>query len=273
MYFKVYHKRSKQLIATFNERTIVDFCLNNEETVKNYYFSTGGQKDLLEWEVFAVKHSDLFEKKASERDKKEFGQVEEKEEIDTRSKKSRLPFLVILLSTLAAALITFVLYRQNVAKEEASAKIRAQVEAERLALAEQRAQEAPIEKRALTESDKSFTATMPSQKELEEIWKKSGVKEIPDSLDFETIKDHMDALLPDVEKCFNERVKAGDRSLKGTLNMQIRLSGDGVVRDVVLKDEKYIGSLFGDCLIDAIKSKPFKFFRSREQVFSYYWDL
>lgn len=70
MYFRVYHKKSKQPIATFNERTIVDFCINNKESVKNYYFSTGGQKDLMEWEVFAVKHSELFEKKADERDKK-----------------------------------------------------------------------------------------------------------------------------------------------------------------------------------------------------------
>jgi hypothetical protein len=74
MYFRVYHKKSKQPIATFNERTIVDFCINNKESVKNYYFSTGGQKDLMEWEVFAVKHSELFEKKADERDKKEFGE-------------------------------------------------------------------------------------------------------------------------------------------------------------------------------------------------------
>lgn len=53
MYFRVYHKKSKQPIATFNENTIVDFCISNKESVKNYYFSTGGQKDLMEWEVFA----------------------------------------------------------------------------------------------------------------------------------------------------------------------------------------------------------------------------
>ena len=273
MYFKIYHKRSKQLIATFNDRTIVDFCLSNKESRENYYFSTGGQKDLMEWEVFAVKYSDLFEKKAAERDQKEFAQTEEQEDIDIKPKKSRLPFLIILFSVFVASVMTFALYRQKIAQEEKFAAIKEQARMERETLLKQREGKPAIEKREIRESDKKFTAKIPSQEELEKVWKNSKTKDIPKSLDFETIKEHMDSLLPDLEKCFNERVKAGDRSLKGTLNMQIKISGDGVVRDVLLKDEKYIGSLFGDCLITAIKSKPFKIFRSREQIFSYYWDL
>jgi len=270
MYFKVYHKRSKQLITTFNEKTIVDFCLKNKESIGNYYFSTGGQKDLMEWEVFAVKHSDLFDKKAEERDRKEFEQVEEEGDFEVKQKKSRLPFLIILFSTLIAVSITSFLYRQKLAQEKELAEIRAQAALEK---EDQRKREPAIEKRDIIESDTKFTAPIPSQRELEAVWKKSEQTNIPQSLDFELIKEHMDSLLPELEKCFNERVQAGDRALRGTLNMQIRISGDGVVRDVLLKDEKYLGSLFGDCLITAIKDKTFKMFKSREQVFSYYWDL
>jgi hypothetical protein len=272
MYFKVYHKRSKQLLTTFNEHSIVDFCLNNKETIKNYYFSTGGQKDLMEWEVFAVKYSDLFDKKATERDQKEFIQEEDYDDLDVKQKKSRLPFIVLLLSTLAASLIAFGLQKYYEIQKTEQAEVKRIAEMEKKAEMEKRLQEAPLEKRELTEADKKFTAKMPTQKELEEKWKNQSGKLLK-SLDFETIKEHMDSILPEVEECFNQRVNAGDRSLKGTLNMQIRLSGDGVVRDVLLKDEKYIGSLFGDCLIKAIKSKPFKMFQSREQIFSYYWDL
>jgi len=93
------------------------------------------------------------------------------------------------------------------------------------------------------------------------------------SLGFDEIKEHMDSYLPDLKECFVKRSKAGDNTLRGMINMKIRVSGDGVVRDVLFTDEKYQATLFGDCIISAMKSKPFKMFKSREQTFSYYWNL
>ena len=263
MYFRVYHKKSKQPIATFNENTIVDFCISNKESVKNYYFSTGGQKDLMEWEVFAVKYSELFEKKAVERDKQEFGEAKDEGEIKIKNRRSRAPFLIVLAALLAASAIAYHLYQKQLAEFEEMTKKSQQIVQERVPI---------IEKREPAEADTKFTATVPTESELKEIWKSNKEKMEP-SLSFEEIKEHMDSYLPSLKECFVKRFKAGDNALRGMINMKIRISGDGVVRDVVFDDEKYQSTLFGDCVIEAIKSKPFKMFKSREQTFSYYWNL
>jgi hypothetical protein len=39
--------------------------------------------------------------------------------------------------------------------------------------------------------------------------------------------------------------------------MKIRVSGDGVVRDVIFTDEKYQATLFGDCIVICNKIKTF----------------
>jgi hypothetical protein len=267
MYFRVYHKKSKQPIATFNERTIVDFCINNKESVKNYYFSTGGQKDLMEWEVFAVKHSDLFEKKADERDKKEFGQVKDEGEIKVKSAGSRIPFLIVLTALLLASSVAYYLYLEQQKSFEEMTRKSLEAAQEKKAVAVEK-----VEKREVVESDTKFTAAVPSEQELKEIWKSSGEK-MEKSLSFEEIKEHMDSYLPNLKECFVKRSKAGDNALRGMINMKIRVSGDGMVRDVIFTDEKYQATLFGDCIVSAIKSKPFKMFKSREQTFSYYWNL
>jgi hypothetical protein len=267
MYFRVYHKKSKQPIATFNERTIVDFCINNKESVKNYYFSTGGQKDLMEWEVFAVKHSELFEKKADERDKKEFGEVKDEGEIKVKSRGSRIPFMIVLTALLFASGVAYYLYlEQQKEFEEMTRKSLLASQEKKDAIVEK------LEKRAVAESDTKFTAAVPSEKELNETWR-SNKEKMGKSLGFDEIKEHMDSYLPDLKECFVKRSKAGDNTLRGMINMKIRVSGDGVVRDVLFTDEKYQATLFGDCIISAMKSKPFKMFKSREQTFSYYWNL
>ncbi len=267
MYFRVYHKKSKQPIATFNERTIVDFCINNKESVKNYYFSTGGQKDLMEWEVFAVKHSELFEKKADERDKKEFGEVKDEGEIKIKRSSSRVPFLIVIFALLSAAGVGYYMYREQQKEFEEMTKKAAQATLEKKAVIVER-----VEKRAVVESDTKFVSEVPSEKELAEKWK-SDKDNISKSLSFEEIKEHMDSYLPNLKECFVKRSRAGDNSLRGMINMKIRVSGDGVIRDVIFTDEKYQATLFGDCIISAMKSKPFKMFKSREQTFSYYWNL
>lgn len=267
MYFRVYHKKSKQPIATFNENTIVDFCISNKDSVKNYYFSTGGQKDLMEWEVFAVKYSELFEKKAEERDKKEFGETKDEGAIKIKNSGSRTPFLLVLTALMIASVMTYYLYLKNVALDEELAKKAIELSETKPVVPVEK-----IEKRDITDSDKKFVSVVPSEKELKEAWK-SNKEKISASLSFEEIKEQMDLYLPALKECFIARSKAGDNALRGNINMKIRLSGDGVVRDLIFLDEKYKATLFGDCIISAIKSKPFKMFKSREQIFSYYWNL
>lgn len=267
MYFKVYHKKSKQPIATFNERTVVDFCISNKESVGNYYFSTGGQKDLMEYEVFVVKYSELFDKKAIERDKQEFGEVKDEGEINIKSTKNRVPFLLVLTALFVAAGVTYYLYQNKMAEyEEMMEKARITQKSASAEVTEK------LEKRAVRDSDTKFVSDMPSEDELKLKWKETQGK-LNNSLGFDEIKEHMDSHLPDLKKCFAERFKKGDRGLRGSINMKIRVSGDGVVRDIIFTDEKYQTTLFGDCIIEAVKSKPFKMFKSREQSFSYYWNL
>jgi len=265
MYFKIYHKKSKQALATFDEKTIVDFCIKNKESLNNYYFSTGGHKDLMEWEVFTVKHSELFEKKAEERDKKEFGRSDE-EEIKVKKKGTGSAFTVILLALLIATYSTYHLYQKKVEQDielKAAESIKTPVKEKKK----------EIQKRPGNESDTNFTTTMPKESELLKLWDKLKDKNIKTSLDLKDIKEQMDSYLPQLKECYIERAKAGDAELRGTINLKIRVSGDGVVRDIILPDEKYRSTLFGDCIISAVKSKKFKVFKSREQVFSYYWNF
>ncbi len=113
---------------------------------------------------------------------------------------------------------------------------------------------------------------MPDDKTLQATWKKFG-KPIPKSLSPQIIKNLMDDHLSALGSCFDQRVKAGDKELKGEINMKIRVAGDGTVLDVLLTTPKYKSTLFGDCIINAVKSKSFPLFESKEQVFTYYWNL
>ena len=266
MNFKIYHKKSKQPLATFDEKTIVDFCIKNKESLNNYYFSTGGYKDLMEWEVFTVKYSELFEKKAEERDQREFGTSNE-EEIKVKKKGSGSAFTVILLALLIATYSTYYLYQKKIEQDLRLAKA---AETIKTPVKETRKK---IQKRPADESDTNFTATMPKEDKLIKIWDKFKDKKLKNSLDLKDIKEQMDSYLPQLKECYIKRAKAGDTELRGTINLKIRVSGDGVVRDIILPDEKYRSTLFGDCIISAVKSKKFKVFKSREQVFSYYWNF
>ncbi|HRZ79444.1 MAG TPA: hypothetical protein P5044_05520 [bacterium] len=267
MYFKVYHKKSKQPLATFNEKTIVDFCVSNKDSVNNYYFSTGGQKDFMEWEVFAVKHSDLFEKKAEERDKLEFsGKKHDEGAIDARSTASKQAFSIILLALLFATYLTYYLYQKTIEQDREFAQ------AENAVKESVPEKKSALEKREAVYSDTVLGKDAPSKKDLDGVWKKAG-KKLPASLGFKELKEQMDSYLPALKECYITRAKAGDTELRGTINMKIRVTGDGIVRDVLFTDAKYQSSLFGDCIITAVKAKNFPLFKSPEQVFSYYWNL
>jgi len=264
MYFKIYHKKSKQPLATFDEKTIVDFCIKNKDTLNNYYFSTGGHKDLMEWEVFTVKYSELFEKKAEERDKKEFGRADE-EEIKVKKKRSGSAFTVILLALLIATYSTYHLYQKKI---EQNAKLTITQTVKPIIK-----EKTGMEKRVQKESDIKLVGEMPKEKKLVKLWNKYKNKKMKNALDLKDIKEQMDSYLPQLKECYIKRAKAGDTDIRGTINLKIRISGDGIVRDVILPDKKYCSTLFGDCIISAVKSKKFKVFKSREQVFSYYWNF
>ena len=264
MNFKIYHKKSKQPLATFDEKTIVDFCIKNKDTLKNYYFSTSGHKDLMEWEVFTVNYSELFDKKAQERDQKEFGASDEKE-LKVKKQGTGSAFTIILLALLIATYSTYRLYQKKLEQDAKLARIQQTAEPEK--------EKTGMEKRPQIEADVKLTAQMPSEKELLKLWNGLKEKNISNFLNLKDIKEQMDSYLPQLKECYIKRAKAGDTDLRGTINLKIRVSGDGIVRDVILPDEKYRSTLFGDCIISAVKSGKFKIFKSREQVFTYYWNL
>ena|GEM_PF-929870 len=279
MYFKVYHKLSKDPIATFNEHQIVDFCMSNKETIKKYYFSTGGQKDLMEWEVFAVKHADLFVQKAKEREEKE-KKVSESVEI---KEPSKLPFYIIgmVAAVVIAAVISTFIYRA-VTKEDSSRRVH-DMSAQTIEGTDAPADGAKPKdtpkpaatnpmKRDPQPGDDKFIAKAPAENLLQAAWGKSK-KPLPASLGPAELKEEMDKYLPGLQTCFNDRAKAGDKNLRGTVNMKIRVAGDGTVLEVLFPDEKYKATLFTDCLRVTIKGQPFRMFKSKEQVFSYYYEL
>lgn len=265
MNFKIYYKKSRQPIATFDENTIVDFCLKNKDTLKNYYFSSSGNKEMMEWEVFTVRYSELFEKKAIERDKKEFESSNEGE-IKVKKQGTGSAFTIILLALLIATYSTYLLYQKKLEQDARLAQIQSNI-------VEKKVEKKGLEKRAPKDSDTKFTETIPEDDQLIKLWDSFKGKEIKSALDLKDIKDQMDSYLPQLKECYIKRAKAGDTDIRGTINLKIRVSGDGVVRDVLLPDEKYRSTLFGDCIISAVKSKKFKIFKSREQVFTYYWNL
>lgn len=266
MNFKIYHKRSKQPLATFDEKTIVDFCLKNKDTLSNYYFSSDGNKEKMEWEVFTVRYSELFDKKATERNKKEFESSAE-DEIKVKKQGTGSAFTIILLALLIATYSTYRLYQK---KLEQDAKLEAMSKS---LVKPQEEKKTGMEKRTPKESDTKFVGEAPKEKDLIELWDKHKDKNMSNALDLNDIKNQMDSYLPQLKECYIKRAKAGDTDIRGTINLKIRISGDGVVRDVIIPDEKYRSTLFGDCIISAIKSKKFKLFKSREQVFTYYWNF
>ena len=262
MYFKIYHKRSQQLLQTFNEQTIVDFCTKNRENLSTFYFSVGNEKELMEWESFAAKNADLFAKKQEERST--VATPEEYEALITELPKERVKIPWILILSLFIVVAVFAAYHSGIlfSQKNVAQKVAHSVKAPSQGMT----------KRTVRPEDTSFIAKMPTQKELEAVWKKGSSPKIKDLTPL-LIKPVMDKLFPDLKRCFDERVAAGDSDLHGTFNMKIQVSGDGVVRGVLLTNEKYKATLFGDCVISALKDKKFPMFKAKEQVFTYYFSL
>ncbi len=275
VYFKVYYRRSRQPLATYDERQIVDFCMSNKDTIANYLFTIAGSNDFMEWEVFAVKYSHLFVQRAKMREQEDRKRLEAAAQEEAQKEirqRNRLPFYVLagvavlVVLVVAAALI----YQGGGSKEPATTSPGVATPPTTPSPASQPAGPT-IAKRAPVPGDTAFVGKAPDEKTLAAVLKK--IPKLSAVLTPVEIKEEMDKYLPGLQQCFTERAKAGDRGLKGTLNMKIRVAGNGTVLDVVFPDEKYRATLFADCVAAEIKSKKFRPFRSQEQVFSYYFDL
>jgi len=272
-YFKVYHKRSRELVATFNEKQIVDFCISNKESIKKYIFETGGQKDSMEWEVFALKYAPLFVQKAKEREEKE-RQVSDSVAIEEPSK---LPWLLLagvaglMVAIVAGALVYYYMTRDDAVRRVHDLSAPTEETPKPVEPASAAAPILPA-KRDPAPGDTAFTGKAPDDKTLSAAWGKVK-KGLTVSLSLADIKDEMDKYLPALETCFKERAQAGDRNLRGTVNMKIRVAGNGAVLDVLFTDDKYRSTLFSDCIGNAIKGRSFRPFKSKEQIFTYYYEL
>lgn len=262
MYFKIYHKRSKQLLQTFNEQTIINFCTKNRESLSTFYFLVENNKSFLEWEAFATQYDYLFVKKRDEQ--LETSTDEEILEMVTEvsSEKRKIPW-VLLLSLLIVSAVYFSHYYGWLFPEPAQ-KLSIQTPATPRARG--------MEKRKPQPSDSAFVTKMPTTIELKKSWKQGNNPKIKE-MNLPVIKSVMNTMLPNIKECFDTRISADDSGLRGTMNMRVRVSGDGVVRDVLFPDKKYQSTLFGDCVISALKQRKFPSFKANEQVFTYYFSL
>jgi len=278
-YFRVYHRRSKEPLATYDERQIVDFCMSNKDTITNYSFAVMGSKELMEWEAFAVKYSHLFVRRARKREQEERQSIERaamQEEIKEKRKKP-IRFLLAVAAAVSVVLVVAlvfraVFYRAENKQSDSRTVVTVPGQAETLATIPPKPSLPALAKRDPRPSDDTFVGNPPNDQVLAAVWKKSK-KKLGAILTPPEIKEEMDKYLPGLHRCFTERAQAGDRGLKGTINIKIRVAGDGTVLDVLFTDEKYKATFFADCLAEEIKAQKFRPFQSKEQVFSYYFDL
>ena len=262
MYFTVYHKRSKQELQTFDESTIVDFCTKNSESLSTFYFTLAHKKDFMEWEAFATQYDYLFAKKREAQ--LETATDEEILEVvkEISSNKRKKPW-VLLLSLLIVSSVYFsyhygLLFPEPAQKQSIQAPHTPVIQG--------------MKKRENKPSDTAFITKMPTTNELKKSWEQENNPKIKE-MNLPVIKSVMNTMLPDIKKCFDARVSAGDGGLRGTMNMRVRVSGDGIVRDVLFPDKKYQSTLFGDCIISSLKQKKFPAFKAKEQIFTYYFSL
>ncbi|MFO7735759.1 MAG: AgmX/PglI C-terminal domain-containing protein [bacterium] len=273
MYFKIYHKKTRQYLSTYNERAIVDFYLKNKENISNYYFIEGNTDKALDGEDFAYRYSELFDRKAQEREEIEQKKIhstdtdsEDALEVSTKDSSEGISFVLwIFLFVFVFSLAFTVVYLYFFSGEEENK------EAVKEKVEKRERVDYPL-KRESRPDDKNLKKADPSLRKLKKAWKKAD-GDLPESLSSEMIKKKMDSFLPYLQECYENRIKAGDRNLRGTINMKIKVLGDGSVADLIFTSEKYRATLFGDCLRAKILSSTFPMFRGKKQVFSYYFTL
>jgi hypothetical protein len=225
----------------------------------------------MEWEIFAVTHANLFVQRAKEREEKE---QRLSASVDIPEPDKRPLYLMIGVASLVVLIIIGAVVYRYVSKPSSVRVHDLSPQADPAATepaVQKPAVVLPMKRDPRPEDDK-FSGNTPPEKELNALWDRSKKKLSP-ALNPLELKEEMDKYLPALQTCFNERAKAGDKNLRGSLNMKIRVAGSGKVLDVLFPDEKYKATIFSDCIGAAIKAQPFRLFRSQSQTFTYYYEL
>lgn len=139
-------------------------------------------------------------------------------------------------------------------------------------IARQAKVEGDLIKRPPKPADTQFVTTPPDLETLQKAW--AGREDyLPATLEAKHVTSHMNKFLPDITQCYQSRYEQGDRNMMGTMELMVRVAGSGVVLDAYFTTEKYQSSLFGDCILDAIKSRPFPQFYDGQIDFKYSYTI
>ncbi len=139
-------------------------------------------------------------------------------------------------------------------------------------IARQAKVEGDLIKRPAKPADTQFVTTPPDLETLRAAW--AGREDyLPSTLEAKHVTSHMNKFLPDITQCYQSRYEQGDRNMMGTMELMVRVAGSGVVLDAYFTTEKYQSSLFGDCILDAIKSRPFPQFYDGQIDFKYTYTI
>ena len=139
-------------------------------------------------------------------------------------------------------------------------------------IARQAKVEGDLIKRPPRPADTQFVTTPPDLETLRAAW--AGREDyLPATLEAKHVTSHMNKFLPDITQCYQSRYEQGDRNMMGTMELMVRVAGSGVVLDAYFTTEKYQSSLFGDCILDAIKSRPFPQFYDGQIDFKYTYTI
>lgn len=132
--------------------------------------------------------------------------------------------------------------------------------------------EGKLIKRPPRPEDTGYVNEPPDEKELARYW---GGREsaLPEMLDAKIIGLHMNSFIPNITQCYQERIQQGDKNLMGTMWLKLRIAGSGKIIDIYFETEKYQSSLFGDCILDAIRKKDFPMFYQGLMEFKYSYTL
>jgi hypothetical protein len=57
------------------------------------------------------------------------------------------------------------------------------------------------------------------------------------------------------------------------MELMVRVAGSGKILDIYFTTEKYQSSLFGDCILDAVKSRDFPMFYDGQVDFKYSYSI
>ena len=139
-------------------------------------------------------------------------------------------------------------------------------------IARQAKVEGDLIKRPAKPADTQFVTTPPDLETLQKAWAGREYY-LPATLEAKHVTSHMNKFLPDITQCYQSRYEQGDRNMMGTMELMVRVAGSGVVLDAYFTTEKYQSSLFGDCILDAIKSRPFPQFYDGQIDFKYTYTI